>query len=499
MNRHFAFARLGLAICLAATMLLAQGGPTAPRELNLVSGKSLVLDSPVEIVRASVADPNVVEAVGVSATEVLLNGKNPGQTSVILWQKSGNRLFFDVTVRPRPQGEDKRIEILSRELAKALPGHQIEFQLEGDAIYLHGAAGSLADAERAAAIAASLLGKDAKVVNLLQVAVPETDPQVLLRVRFAEVDRTAVQELGANFISTGAGNTFGSVTTGQFTPPRFTGNVESGNFTLSDALNIFLFRPDIDLAATIRVLQQKKMIEVLAEPNVLAANGKDASFLAGGEFPYPVVQGGGVGGNVFVTIQFREFGVRLGFTPFITSRGSIKLRVEPEVSALDFANGLLFQGFNIPALSVRRVSTEIELEDRQGFAIAGLLDNRLTETVTKIPGLGDIPLLGALFRSRAMNKSKTELLVLVTPEIVRPIPQGQKPADVSLTGRFLKEGAAEPPRTPGLETTGATGTAPQKKMVPVEVLKEEQRIEKEQAEKRRTAPASGMGFSVRGQ
>jgi pilus assembly protein CpaC len=482
-------------VALAATLAMAQ--PAAPRELNLISGKSLVLDSPAEIVRASVADPAVVEAVGVSPTEVLLNGRNPGQTSVILWQKSGNRLFFDVTVRPRPQGEDKRAEILRRELEKVLAGQQIEFALEGDTVYLHGAAASLADAERAAAIAGSLLGKDARVVNLLQVAVPETDPQVLLKVRFAEVDRSAAQDLGANFISTGAGNTFGSVTTGQFTPPRFTGNVESGNFTLSDALNVFLFRPDIDLAATIRALQQKKMIEILAEPNVLAANGKDASFLAGGEFPYPVVQGGGVGGNVFVTIQFREFGIRLGFTPYLTSRGSIKLRVEPEVSALDFANGLLFQGFNIPALTVRRVSTEIELEDRQAFAIAGLLDNRLTETVTKIPGLGDIPILGALFRSRSMNKSKTELLVLVTPEIVQPLPQGQKAPDVSFTGRFLKDGAAEPPRTPGVEATGKP--EPQKKMVPVEVLREEQRLEKEREEKRRTTAGSSMGFTTRGQ
>jgi pilus assembly protein CpaC len=318
-----------------------------------------------------------------------------------------------------------------------------------------------------------------------------------LKVRFAEVDRSAVQELGANFMSTGAGNTIGSVTSGQFTPPRFAGNVESGNFTLSDALNVFLFRPDIDLAATIKALQQRKMIEILAEPNVLAANGKDASFLAGGEFPYPVVQGGGVGGNVFVTIQFREFGIRLGFTPYLTSRGSIKLRVEPEVSALDFANGLLFQGFNIPALTVRRVSTEIELEDRQAFAIAGLLDNRLTETITKIPGLGDIPILGALFRSRSMNKSKTELLVLVTPEIVQPIPRGQKAPDVSLTGRFLKEGATEPPRTPGVEATGKP--EPQKKMVPVEVLREEQRLEKEREEKRRSTATSSMGFSTRGQ
>lgn len=493
MKRHHSVTRLALVFCAGTALLLAQGGPAAPRELNLISGKSLVLDSPVEIIRASVADPNVVEAVGVSATEVLLNGKNPGQTSVILWQKSGNRLFFDVTVRPRPQGEDKRPELLRRELEKALPGHQIEFEMQGDTVFLYGVAASLSEADRAAAIAGSMAGKDAKVVNLLQVAVPETDPQILLKVKFAEVDRSALQDLGANFISTGAGNTIGSVTTGLFQPPTFAGNLTSGNFTLSDALNVFLFRPDIDMAATIKALQQRKMIEILAEPNVLAANGKDASFLAGGEFPYPVVQGGGVGGNVFVTIQFREFGVRLSFTPYITSRGSIKLRVEPEVSALDFANGLLFQGFNIPGLSVRRVSTEIELEDRQAFAIAGLLDNRLTETVSKIPGLGDIPLLGALFRSRSMNKAKTELLVLVTPEIVQPIPHGQKPPEISQTGRFIKEGASEAPRTPAVETAGRAETP--KKMVPVEALKEEKRLEKERDEKR---PASATGgFRVR--
>ena len=496
MKRRVVPALAVLLLGLAAAS--AQTGPGTPRELNLVAGKSVILDSPVEVVRASVADPEVVEAVGVSPTEVLLNGKKPGQTSVILWQKSGNRLFFDVTVKPRPQPEDARIGVLERELGKAVPGEKIEFRVEGDTVYLHGAVDSLNEAERAAAIAGSVLGKDAKVVNLLHVAVPETEPQILLKVRFAEVDRSAIQELGANIVSTGATNTIGSVTTGQFTPPRPTGSVAAGVFTLSDALNVFLFRPDLDLAATIRALQQKKLVEVLAEPNVLAANGKDASFLAGGEFPYPVVQGGGVGGNVFVTIQFREFGIRLGFTPYITPRGSIRLRVEPEVSALDYANGLQFQGFNIPALSVRRVSTEIELEDRQAFAIAGLLDNRLTETISKIPGLGDIPFFGALFRSRALNKAKTELLVLVTPEIVQPIPAGQKAPELSTSGRFMKEGASQPPRTPGKETTGEAAPL-QKKSVPVEVLKEEQRLEKEREEKRRAAPASGMGFSVRGQ
>lgn len=496
MNRQVVPALAVLLLSLAATS--AQTGPGTPRELNVIAGKSVILDSPVEVVRASVADPEVVEAVGVSPTEVLLNGKKPGQTSVILWQKSGNRLFFDVTVKQRPQPEDARIGVLERELGKAVPGEKIEFRVEGDTVYLHGAVDSLTEAERAAAVAGSVLGKDAKVVNLLHVAVPETDPQVLLKVRFAEVDRSAIQDLGANIISTGATNTIGSVTTGQYNPPRPAGNVGAGVFSLSDALNVFLFRPDLDLGATIQALQQRKLVEILAEPNVLAANGKDASFLAGGEFPYPVVQGGGVGGNVFVTIQFREFGIRLGFTPYLTPRGSIRLRVEPEVSALDFANGLQFQGFNIPALTVRRVSTEIELEDRQAFAIAGLLDNRLTETVSKIPGLGDIPLLGALFRSRAVNKAKSELLVLVTPEIVQPIPAGQKTPELTHSGKFLKEGAAEPPRTPGKETTGEARPA-QKKSVPVEVLKEEQRLEKEREEKRRAAPSSGMGFSTRGQ
>ena len=491
-------ARWLAAFILTMAPLVAQPGAGAPRELRLISGKSIVLDSPVEVIRASVADPEVVEAVGVSPTEVLLNGKRPGQTSVILWQKSGNRLFFDVTVRPRPAPEDTRIPALGRELETALPDRKIEFRVEGDTIYLHGMVESLGEAERAAAIAASVAGKDAKVVNLLEVAVPETDPQILLKVRFAEVDRAAALELGANIVSTGATNTIGSVSTGQFNPPRPQGDIRAGTFTLSDALNIFLFRPDLDLGATIRAFQERKLVEILAEPNVLALNGKDASFLAGGEFPYPVVQGGGVGGNVFVTIQFREFGIRLNFTPYLTPRGSIRLRVEPEVSALDFANGLTFQGFNIPALTVRRVSTEIELENRQAFAIAGLMDNRLQETISKIPGIGDIPLIGTLFRSKVQSKNKSELLVLVTPEIVRPIPADQKPPEITMSGKFIKDGAAAMPRTPGVEVTGEPKAAG-RKTVPYEVLKEEQRLEKEREEKRRATMSSSGGFSVRGQ
>jgi pilus assembly protein CpaC len=241
---------------------------------------------------------------------------------------------------------------------------------------------------------------------------------------------------------------------------------------LTDALNVFLFRPDLDLGATIRALATKNLVQILAEPNLLTSNGKTASFLAGGEFPYPVVQGGGIGFTP-VTIQFREFGIRINFTPTITSRGTIRLAVAPEVSSLDYANGLLFQGFNVPAIAIRKVSTEIELEDRQSFAIAGLLDNRTTEALTRIPGLADIPLLGKLFQSRQLRKNKQELLVIVTPEIVRPIPKDQPAPELSYPRPFLQEGGEKMPRTPGVETTGATPAPGAGRYIPVERLKKE--------------------------
>ena len=211
--------------------------------------------------------------------------------------------------------------------------------------------------------------------------------------------------------------------------------------TINDLLNIFIFRPDIHLGAVIRALKQKNLLQILAEPNLLTQTGKEASFLAGGEFPFPVVQAGASAGAV--TIQFKEFGVRLSFTPTLTVDGKIHLKVMPEVSALDFANALTISGFFIPALSTRRVETQMELADGQSFAIAGLVDNRLTETIQKIPILGDIPILGRLFRSRLWNKSKTELLDLVTPRIVRPLLPGELPTGPQFPKPFLPPAAPE--------------------------------------------------------
>ncbi|MCU0229251.1 MAG: type II and III secretion system protein, partial [Bryobacterales bacterium] len=241
---------------------------------------------------------------------------------------------------------------------------------------------------------------------------------------------------------------------------------------LTDALNIFLFRPDLNLGSTIRLLRERRLLEVLAEPNLLAINGKPASFLAGGEFPYPILQGGGAGLGQ-ITIRFREFGIRVNFVPTLTSRGTIRLAVEPEVSSLDFANGLSLQGINIPALSVRRVQTEVELEDGQSFVIGGLLDNRVTENLQKIPGLGDIPLLGKLFQSKSLQKNNSELLVMVTPELVRPIVKGGRVPEVEYPVPFLDGAPTEPKRHPGQEETGPVPPSRPRSTMPVESAVEE--------------------------
>ncbi len=274
---------------------------------------------------------------------------------------------------------------------------------------------------------------------------------MLLQVKFAEVDRTALTQLGVNFVSTGATNVVGTTTTGQFggfgsqqiSQTTGQGNTVTANETISNVLNLFLFRPDIHFGAVIEALQNKNLLQILAEPNLIAVNGKEASFLAGGQFPFPIVQPGA--GFAAVTISFKEFGVRLQFTPVIMPNGNIHLKVAPEVSTLDFANALTISGFTVPALSTRRAETEFELQDGQSFVIAGLMDNRVTDINNKIPGLGDIPILGTFFRSKSAQKSKSELMVLCT--VRRISPNTEPPAPPKDPKPFLdKEKFDKPPR-----------------------------------------------------
>ncbi len=438
-----------VAVVLSLVQAGAQSVPQSPRELVLTVGKSLIVNSTAVIERVAVGYGDVAEARVIGPKEILLDGKLAGETSLIIWQEGGSKLFFDLVVRANTSSARNRLETLRRQLQEQLPGQDIKVSFENDSIFLSGTAKDMVSVGRASAIASAM----GKVVNLLYVDVPPTDAQILLKVQFATVDRNNTMELGMNLISTGGTNTVGRVTTGQFSAPTVTAPsaAQQAAVTLSDALNFFLFRRDLNLGATIKALQTKGLFEILAEPNVLAIDGKQASFLAGGEFPYPVLQGGGSGVGT-VTVAFREFGVRINFLPVITPRGTIRLTVAPEVSALDFTAGLNVSGFTVPGLTTRRVETEIELETGQSFAIGGLLDRRLTETVERVPLLSSVPLLGKLFQSKSVNKQNNELIVIVTPEIVRPIPVGQALPKITLPVPLGESDSQT--RTPGLGVTG---------------------------------------------
>ena len=393
-----------------------------PAKLRVLLGKSLIVNSDQPLRRVSVSDPKVASAIVITERQVLIHGLRAGVISLILWTQEEQPRTFDLEVL---------LDLArAREVVKrSVPNEPIEVSQTEGALILTGTLSSAIAVSRAVAVAATQTNK---VVNLLDVA--EIRDMVLLQVRFAEVDRSMASEFGINIFSTGAGNTFGALSTQQFGPPSVTGSVEGtiggplegsgGEFRLTDLLNLFVFRTDINLGMTLRALESQNLLQILAEPNVLAMNGQEASFLAGGEFPFPVVQGGT---SFNITIQFREFGIRLTFTPEIQLDGLIRLTVEPEVSALDFANAVSISGFLVPALSTLRAKTQIELRDGQSFAIAGLLDNRLIKVAQKVPFLGDIPVLGHLFKSWSIDRSNSELLVTVTPRLVNALSTDQQP------------------------------------------------------------------------
>jgi pilus assembly protein CpaC len=419
-----------------------------PQSLHLLVGRSLVITSPTRIKRVSLADTSIAEAIVVSPNQVVLNGKMPGGVSFLLWDEAEQSQIFEVNV-------DIDILTLTQKIHESFPSEAVQLQAARDVVMI---SGKVSSPVVAAKILEFVKNATPKVTSLMEVPVPPVG-DILLEVKFAEVDRAALSQLGINLLSLPGNKNIGTISTQAFGPPQLAGSGSSGTtstggnavnstFGLSDLLNIFIFRPDINLAATIKALQDRNVLQILAEPNLLTASGKDASFLAGGEFPYPVLQGGSAGGGAAITIQFREFGVKLNFTPTLQDDGYIHLKVKPEVSSLDFANALTIQGFVIPALSTRRVESEMDLKDGQSFAIAGLVDNRVTEELQKIPGLGDIPLLGKLFQSRTLNKSHNELLVLVTPRLVQPLTPGQLPAGPAFPLSFLERAVPEQPKTP---------------------------------------------------
>jgi pilus assembly protein CpaC len=402
--------------------------------LRVMVGKSILINTADRLKRVSITDPAVADAVVVTPHQLMIHGRAPGEVTLVVWDDQERSRSFDLAV-------DVDVTAASQQIKQLMPTENINVSASRGALILSGYVRDKETAERAGALASAY---SRSVINLLTYGAQGAQ-EVLLEVHFAEVDRSTLLQLGANILSTGAANTIGTVTTGQFGnaggPFDINGIIGAGltgtktELKAVDPLNLFLFRPDLNLGATLRLLQQKNLLQILAEPNLIAVNGKEASFLAGGEFPVPVPQTGVAAGTI--TIQYKEFGVRLHFLPIITPAGTIHLTVQPEVSSLDFVNGLSLSGFRVPALTVRRASTELELLDGQSFVIAGLLDNRLTQNLSKVPGIGDIPILGYLFRSKEFTRNRSELMVLVTAHRVSPT--NQPPAAPKMPKPFMDE------------------------------------------------------------
>jgi pilus assembly protein CpaC len=443
------------AAVLTAWSSPAQTGPA--RSVTLVEGRGELLQFQRDVQKVALAEPKIADAVVISPREVMVNAKAPGHTTLLIWETGSDPARYEIEVAKDNSDWDSFRKLIEDNA----DGGAVTVTGAGDTIVLAGSVKSADDSKRLAGLAQT---RAKTVINLLK-APPAPDPrQILLQVTFAAVDRTALTQVGFNLFSLN-GKMIGGTGTEQFTPPRFTAlssaTPDTNTVNFSDLLNLFAFRPDLNIGATIKALEEHDLLQILAEPNLICEEGKDASFLAGGSFPFPTITTTPTGGATapVITVQFKPYGVKLDFTPTITPLGGINLKVAPEVSSLDFTNAVTLQGFTIPSLAQRRAETEVLLKDGESFAIAGLIDQQVIETMDKVPGLGDIPILGKLFRSRSTQKSNDELLVVITPHLVRPLSPEEKaklpdmpaaflPAVAPQKGKPSKSKGATPPATP---------------------------------------------------
>jgi pilus assembly protein CpaC len=382
-------------------------------QLKLIAGRSMVLTTQFDVRRMAITNPAVADVTTVSPRELLIDGKAPGTISLIVWGDA-QRYHYELVVEPA-------VTTLEQRLKELFPGEDIRVTVSEGAVILSGKVSTNDVMLRAAEIAGTSLPQQ-RVINMLQLPGGSVSQQVMLQVRFGEVNRKAVEELGLNLFTTRAGFTARG-TTQQFPAPDFddvAGDVSG--LVFSDFLNLFFFQRNQGIGGVMKALQQSGNFQSLAEPNLIAYNGQEAQFLAGGEIPIPLVSGNA--GTV--SVVYKEFGIRLRFKPTIAG-DVIRLHVRPEVSSLDFANGITLSGFRIPALTTRYAETEVELRDGQSFAVAGLMNNIDQVDKSWIPILSQIPILGNIFKSRANHHDQTELLVIVTPRLVRPLNPDEVP------------------------------------------------------------------------
>jgi pilus assembly protein CpaC len=433
----------GCALIAAAAL----SGQNTAKTVTMTLGRGELVQFTSDIVRVAVAEPKVADAIVVSPREVMIAAKGLGKTTVAIWETGPTLNRYEINVLADTDEADKFKRDFTSELKLVTSDAGIVFNGNAETMVLTGNAPTMEISKKAEALAAT---RSRKVINLINVPPPPDPRQILLQVRFASIDRSALSEVGFNFFSRDP-KLLGSGTTQQFATPRFSQlqfqNQEFANSTInfSDLLNLFVFRPDLNIGATIRALQGRNLLQMLAEPNLITLEGKEASFLAGGQFPFPTLTATTTGGATapVITVQFKNFGVELGFTPTVTPTGAIHLKVAPQVTALDFANAVTLQGTLIPAISARKAETEVILRDGESFAIAGLIDNRVQSVMNRVKGLGDIPILGFFFRSKSMKKTNDELLVVVTPRFVKPVPADERIKTPDMVETFMPTVAEE--------------------------------------------------------
>ena len=385
--------------------------------MHLVVGRSTFVNTQHRLTRVYVTAPSILDTYTASPNQIVVTAKKPGTSSLIVWDEAGESQAFTVTC-------DLNIDALREALKQAFPNEGVQVSGTEGHVVLSGTVATDKVSEQAVKMAAQY-AKD--VINALVVN-PARVKQVLLKVRIVEVDRSKLNAFAVNLFRA-TGNLIGGSTTGQQTSTLTTTPAASGlpaTALFTNPLNFFIYNFGHGLGATIEDLQTMNVLEILSEPTITAMSGEKGSFLAGGEFPFPVVQGG-AGGLTSITIQFRPYGVKLEFTPTVNPDGTIQLKVAPEVSSLDYNNAVQISGYTIPALSTRKADTQVVLRSGETFAISGLLDKRATDQFSATPGIASVPILGQLFKSKNVNHSDQELIVIVTPTIVDPLTNAQVP------------------------------------------------------------------------
>ncbi len=395
-----------------------------PQKLHLIVGQSVVLHAKVPIKRVYIGDQNILDSFTAANEELVLTAKSAGISSMVMWDVYNRSHVYSVSVDMDSQlGRDA--------LQAAFPDAHIKAESREGRLYLSGDVDSQAISDAAAKLAATY-SKD--VVNGMHVQAPH-GKQVELKLRIVEVDRSKAEQFGFNFMT--AGRTASAGSTQQFANTVDTSEIPQGQgVKVSDPENLFLYSYKLALGMTIKDLETRQILQVLAEPNITTMSGVAARFLSGGEFPVPVVQGSS-GSGVSVSITYKPYGVKVDFTPTVNRDGTIHLKVAPEVSALDYTNSVTLYGTTVPALSTRRSETEVEIRDGDTFAISGLLDNRVSDQLAKMPGIASIPILGQFFKSKGLNHSTVELVVMVTAHVVDPLNGTSAPADPKMVVPFL--------------------------------------------------------------